>query len=260
MHFNDRIKQIFLYRHALGDLALKQLKAKYAGSVLGISWALINPLLLTAVITFVFSSFSKVAIPHFSLFVLSGIFLWMFFSCALTEASVSLLDQSIILRQFNLPKEILPLASILANFLNFLIGVLIVLPLFLCLHPKIIFFLPLILAVLIMFLLFMAGIGLLVSLLNVFLRDIGHLLGVLLMCWFWITPVFYSLEMLPLKFRWVVAANPVSSYIIDFRVLIFYGQVPSLIDFLVLFIFSVLSLLLGLLVFGRYESNLLKRI
>ena len=127
-------------------------------------------------------------------------------------------------------------------------------------RSKIIFFLPLILAVLIMFLLFMAGIGLLVSLLNVFLRDIGHLLGVLLMCWFWITPVFYSLEMLPLKFRWVVAANPVSSYIIDFRVLIFYGQVPSLIDFLVLFIFSVLSLLLGLLVFGRYESNLLKRI
>jgi len=260
MDFEKRVADIFFYRHALWDLALKQLKAKYAGSVLGVFWAIVNPMLVALAITCVFSGFSRMSVGHYSLFVLSGIFLWMFFSCALTESSSVFLSQAAILRQFNIPKEILPLSSILANFLNFMIGWVVVFPLFLFQHPKIIFFLPFILIVLFLFLFLTWGVGLALSVLNVFVRDLGHLLGVLLMCWFWITPVFYSLDMLPVKFRWIAALNPVTLYVIDFRALIFYGQIPSAFSFFLLFLLSVLTLLLGLSIFARFESNLLKRI
>lgn len=256
----ERIKKIYLYRNALWDMALKQLKAKYASSILGISWAVINPILIMSAITFVFHVIFKIEIKNFPLFVLSGIFPWMFFSAALSEVTFSILNQQNILRQFNLPREILPLSSILSNFLNFLIGWLIIYPLFFFFNPKIILMLPLLIVIFLLNLFFVCGLGLILSVLNIFFRDIGQLLGILLMFWFWITPVFYSIDMIPTKFQWVCNLNPMTSYVTYYREIVFAGNMPHISIFTGTFLWAFFSLIGGLWFFLHFESKLLKRI
>lgn len=256
----ERLKGIYLHRHNLWDMAAAQLKTKYVGSVLGISWAVINPLLIASVIAFVFFNIFKIEIKDFPLFVLSGIFPWMFFSCALSEATFSILNQQNILHQFNLPREILPMSSILSNFLNFLIGWFVIFPLFLFFNPRIILFLPLLTIVLLLTLIFTWGIGLIFSVLNVFFRDVGNLLNVLLMFWLWVTPVFYSADMVPARFQWVSTFNPLTPYIACYREVLLRGHIPSPGIFLEIFLWSFFSLLTGLTIFSHLETKILKRI
>ena len=258
--YSQRIKNIYLYRHSLWDIAVRQLKARYSSSILGIWLAIINPLLIMLAITFVFTVVFRLEIKNFPLFALSGIFPWMFFSNALFEASCSILNQQNVLRQFNLPREIIPLSSILSNFLNFLIGWCIIYPLFLFFNPKIILLLPLLIIVLLVNLLFVCGLGLALSVLNVLFRDIGHLLAVIFMFWFWITPIFYSVDMIPVKFVWICNFNPMTTYIVYFREITFNGSVPDVPINLGIFGWAILSLILGLMIFSHYEPKLLKQI
>lgn len=258
--FKERIKNIYLYRHTLWKMAISQLKIKYSNSILGISWAVINPLLIMSAITFVFTAVFKVAIKNFSLFALSGILPWMFFSNALTEATASIVSQQSILRQFNLPKEIIPLSSILSNFINFILGWLIIYPLFIFFNYKIILLLPLLIIVLLLNLLFSFGWGLAFAVLNVLYRDVSHLLGILLMFWFWITPIFYSLDMVPARFSWICNFNPLAPFIVYYREVIFYNNVPSFLIFIEIFFWTVFSLIFGWLFFSHFESKILKQI
>jgi ABC-2 type transport system permease protein len=258
--FKERIKDIYLARHTLWDMSTKQLKIKYSGSVLGIFWAVLNPLLIMVAISFVFNVVFKVGIKDFGLFVLSGILPWMFFSISLSEATFSILNQIQLLRQFNIPKELLPLSSVLANFLNFLLGLIFIFPIFIIFKPKIILLLPFLVIVLLLHLFFTMGLGLMLSVLNIFFRDIGHLLGVLLMFWFWITPIFYSIDMIPTKFRWVCIFNPMTSYVVYYREVIFRCNLPDLSIFIGSFLWAIFSLILGHLVFSRLESKILKQI
>jgi lipopolysaccharide transport system permease protein len=253
-----RIKGLYLNRHILWDMAWKQLRARYAGSVLGIWLAIVNPLLLMLAITFVFTVILRLEMKDFALFALSGIFPWMFFSSALFEATFVFLNQQNVLRQFNLPREILPLSSVLVNFLNFLIGWCIVYPIFCLFNPRILLFFPLLITILLLHFFLVCGLGLIFSVFNVFFRDLGNILGVLLMFWFWVTPVFYSVEMIPENLRWIFNINPLVPYIVYYRDIIFRASLPSLPVFLAVFFWALLSLILGFGVFWRSESKILK--
>lgn len=256
----ERVRKIHQYRHTLWNMAISQLKTKYSASILGISWAVISPLLIMLAVTFVFTAIFKIEIKNFSFFVLSGMLPWMFFSNALSEVTNSILGQKNILHQFSLPREILPLSSVLSNFINFLLGWLIIYPLFLFLNPKIIYLLPLLAVVLMLNFFFVCGLGLILSVLNVFMRDISQLLNILLMLWFWLTPVFYSPDMVPVKFRWICNLNPMTPYIVYYREVVFIGRVPDIAVFISSLLLAVFSLFLGLLIFSDFESKLLKRI
>jgi len=254
----EKVRNLYLNRRILWDMACKQLKARYAGSMLGVWLAVINPLLLMLAITFVFTVILKLEIKNFPLFALSGIFPWMFFSSALFEATFVFLNQHNVLRQFSLPREILPLSSVLVNFLNFLIGWCVVYPLFCLFNPRILFFLPLLIAVILLQFFLVCGLALIFSVANVFFRDLGNILAILLMFWFWVTPVFYSLEMIPEHLRLFFNINPLASYIVYYRDIIFRASLPGFSVILSVFFWAFLSLMAGFWVFWRYESKILK--
>lgn len=256
----ERIKNIYIFRHALWDMAIKQLKAKYAGSKLGIWWAVITPLLLAASINFVFTTIFKIEIPNYTLFVLAGIVPWFFFTNALIEATNSIIVNASILKQSLLPREFIPISSILANLLNFLIGLIFLLPLFLILNFKVIKFLLFLFPAILLHFLFILGLGVLFSLVNVLFRDLSHFLSFGFMILFWITPVFYSLEMLPSKFQWLSFFNPMTYYIILYQNILFQAVIPSAWIIFTAFLISVSSFLIGYLVFIKNEPVLLKRI
>ena len=247
-------------RHTLWDMAVSQFKAKYAGSRLGIWWAVFTPLILAISINFVFMAAFKIDIPGYTLFVLSGILPWFFFNGALIEATNSFVANAPILKQGVFPREFIPIASVLGNLLNFLIGLVFLMPLFLIYNPKTVLFLPLLFAIVALHCVFVVGLGILFSCVNVFFRDTGHFLTSVFMVWFWITPIFYSLDMLPSHFKWICLINPVTYFVVLYQRILFNAQFPDIGYLLMSFLIALFSLAIGYGLFIKKEASLLKKI
>lgn len=254
------VGSIFRARHALWSLSVAQLKSRYAGTALGFFWAIINPLLMMFAITFVFTQVFKTEKEHYAFFVLSGIIPWMFFSNVLSESAVSILNQQNIMRQFSFPVAVLPLASVNTNFLNFLLSWVVMYPIFLIFNHKIVLVAYLLPLIFLLHLGLVTGFGLALSVLNVFFRDIGQLLNVVLMFWFWVTPVFYSLEMIPAPFLWIYNINPMTPYIAFYQKVIFEGVIPGPTVFIQVFLYALASVCLGMAIFKKFEPGILKKI
>lgn len=244
----------------LKNLIKKNLKAYYVSSFLGISWAVFIPLILMFILSFVFIDVLKIEIENFPLFVLSGLIPFMFFSSSLTQTTNSIVENVHLLRQFNLPKEIIPLSLILTNFLNFLLGLLVLIPIFIFSNFRIIFSLYFLILIIFIFLIFVIGMGLFFSSLNVFFRDISHLLGILIMFLFWITPIFYKIEMVPIHYRWIININPLNLYINLFRNILLEGKIPEIKFISYSLAWAILSSFIGYSLFINSESKFLKRI
>lgn len=260
MPLKERIKGIIRYRHALMDMTVSQLKSKYAGSYLGIWWAVITPLILAVCINFVFRSVFSIKIPNYTLFVLSGIIPWLFFANTFMDSAVSFTTYSSILKQGIFPREIIPVSIVLSNLLNFLLGFVFMLPLFIMMNLRVAALLPVLAIIILLQAFFIMGLGLFFSAASVFLRDLNHLLSIGLMVWFWVTPVFYSQKMLNLPYRVILILNPMTYYVSSFRQILFGGGVPSAVNLTAVLLLSLVSFSLGYIFFLRTEPSLLKRI
>jgi len=256
----NRLKKIYDYRHTLWNMSVSQLKAKYSGSILGISWAIINPLLITLAVTFIFTQVMKTEIRCFSLFVLSVLLPWFFFASAISESATAMKQNIGMLRQFTIPKEIIPISMVTSNLLNFLFGFIVMLPFFAIFNLSIIKFLWLLPAVIFLHYIFTLGVCLLFSVANVYFQDLAQILNVGLMFLFWVTPVFYSVESIPLKWQWVILMNPVTCYVSIYRSLLYAGNSGSLFIWFLCFAFAFLSITSGFFFFYRKESDILKHI
>lgn len=258
--FNERIEKVYLYRRVLWDMAISQLKSKYAGSQLGIWWAVVTPLILTGSISLVFGLIFKINMPKYSIFVLSGIIPWLFFNNALMEVTNSFIVNRSILRQAIFPKELVPIASVLGNLLNFLLGLAFLMPIFIISSYKIILPLHYLIIITGFFFIFVSGVGLIFACLNVFFRDLAYLLAAVFTIWFWMTPVFYSVKMIPDSFKWAYFINPVTYFITAYQCILFEAKAPSLLDISLLLIISSFFFLTGYMLFINKESSLLKSI
>lgn len=255
-----RIRRLLSQRQILKNIVLKEIKAKYAGSFLGIFWALITPLLITIVVNFIFTEVMRMNIEHFPLFVLSAILPWMCFSASLFDATNSIVKNAHLLNQFVISREILPIAAVLANFVNFSFGLVVILPIFMVFKIQIMPVLLLLPFVIFLHLIFTVGIGLFLSCVNVFFRDVSNLLEVSLMFWIWMTPIFYSIDMVPLNFRWIFALNPMTSYIAMYRNILFEAKIPSIGMIFIASGMSLSALIAGYVTFTKYEGSFLKKI
>ncbi|MFH1245423.1 MAG: ABC transporter permease [Candidatus Omnitrophota bacterium] len=256
----NRLKKIYRYRRTLWDMAVLQLKAKYAGSRLGIWWAVVTPLILAACVNFIFSAAFKIDIPNYTFFVLSAMVPWIFFVSALDESLNSFITGGAVLKQTVFPRELVPISCILSNLLNFLIGLLFLLPLFVMLNFGVIKQLGGLILIITLHFFFVLGLGLLFASMNVFFRDLKHFLSIGFMAWFWITPVFYSLDMLSFPFRWIALLNPLTYYITAYRQILFAAKPLSWLTIGVSFFLAFGSFVFGYLFFLKKEAMLLKKI
>ena len=257
--YRKRLFQLYREKRFIITLSMKELRLKYSGSKLGVWWALILPLLLALSINLIFTKAFKVSIPNYTLFVLSVILPWLFFSQTVSEASNSFLKNISLLRQCIFLKEVIPLASVFGNFLNFSLGLIVIIPLFILFNPKILLLIPALILLLLFFLIFIAGLGLIFSLTNSFYRDVSCFLSLGLMIWFWITPVFYSIEMIPYPYKVICLVNPLTYFMISFRNLLYYGRM-DLRFYSIDIIISIATFSIGYAIFVWKERGLLKRI
>jgi ABC-2 type transport system permease protein len=258
--FKKRLHKIYSSRRILWDLSVRNLKTKYAGSKLGLWWAIATPLLLALSISGVFSGVFRIEMPRYTFFVLAGIVPWFFLSNALLETANSFPSSSSVLKQSFFPREFIPCSVIIAQLLNFLLGLLCLLPFFLVpLQGKAwacLFLLP----VVFVHFIFVLGLGILLSTVSVFFRDLVHFLNIFFMVLFWLTPVFYTQEMASVSFRRIIAANPVTLYTVLYQKVLCEGIPPDPSVFWTAACVSAAVFLGGYAFFLKHESELLKRI
>lgn len=248
------IKQVFL------NLTIRDFKLKYKGSMLGFFWAFVNPLVLSIALCFVFKTIIKVQIPDYSFFVISVIFSWYCFSLCFSQAPYVIVSQANILKQFSVPVYVFVLSFVSANYLNFLLGWIWVFLFFVYQGKTSFSFLPLALLFVFMQFIFTVGISALFAFANVLKKDTAKFTEIITMLWFWFTPVFYSMEMIPEKYRLLVLLNPMYYYITAMRDIVFYGKVPSLEMFLGSLGSALFFIALMFVVFKLIRNRMIKRI
>lgn len=209
---------------------LRTVRARYQQSVLGALWAVVQPVASVAIFTIIFTMFIPIdtgSIPYV-VFSYSAMVPWLFFATAITDMVESLIINMNLVSKIYFPREILPLASMLARLLDFAIayGVLFVLLLYfgLPVFTPAWIFLP---AILLIQLGLVLGIGLIGAAVNVFFRDIKHLFTLGLQLWMYATPIIYPVTTVPESIRPYYFLNPMAGIVEAYRAVLLYGQTPA---------------------------------
>ena len=273
-----RIHNIWVFRELLVSMVRKELRIKYKNSVLGFLWSLLNPALYLVIYYIVFQKILKNNMPLFAIFLLCGLLVWNFFSNALSSATTTVVNNAGIVKKVAFPREILAMASVGAALIFFFLQAC-VLILALAIFQVIpalgyIWLIPL---ALIALLFFAGALAIALSAINVYLRDTQHLLELVLLAWFWATPIVYPFQELGVRLSgkhllWLYFLNPVTVVVLTFQRALYArvsyvnaGTVQPLlpayspewfaIQLLIVVLVSAVMFVGALSLFGRLEGN-----
>ena len=230
----DFLRSVWRYGALVRRLTRRKIELRYRGSFLGFLWAVVNPLLLLAVYTFVFSTVFKArwgdageGTAEFSLYLYSGILLYSVFAECVNEAPTLMRQNTTFVKQHRFPLEILPWVSLMATLFNFAIGIA-VLSVFhfavLGPPPLSALYVPLVMAPVVLATL---GVGWLLAALGVFLRDITQVVGVMTTALLFLSPIFYPASRIPEAWREHYFLNPFARIIEMSKVVLFEGSPPA---------------------------------
>jgi lipopolysaccharide transport system permease protein len=235
-------------------LARRRLESEHRLTALGWLWPLIRQLAQLVVLVIVFSSVLDLGIPDYPLFVFAGLIVWSWFSTALSTATTALVNERHLVYSPRLPNMVIPLVAVAVPLVDLLI-VLPVLLITLAVEGRLdwaVLLLPALLAV--QFAL-TAGLSLIASAVNVYFRDVQNLVGVGLLLFFYLTPIFYGLKNVPEDYRWLLHLNPMTPLINSVRAVLLDGTLPRWQDLAIICPVALLALVAGVSVFRRLEPN-----
>ena len=265
--------ELVRYRELVRNLVVRDLKTRYKNSVLGFFWSLVNPLLMMAVFSIVFTyMMPNRSISHFPIFALCAILPWNFFSASIMGSVNSIVGNAHLIKKVYFPREVLPLSNVLSNLVNFLLALVVLIAALYAVGIGLTPWALLLPVVIFVQILFTLGLALILSTLNVFYRDVAMIMDVLLLAWFFLTPVMYPIDILPQKAtvlgidlsvqRLTYILNPMASLIASYRSIL-YGSIqggppgpPALDFFLRTALTSVAVLFIGYGVFYHFHSTL----
>jgi ABC-type polysaccharide/polyol phosphate export permease len=252
-----------LLRHwsLIGRLVARDVQARYRGSLIGAAWTVLQPLLALALFTFVFAEVLKVRLgpevgtASFPLFLFCGILPWQALQETLSRSAGTLFEHTTLVKRNLFPVEVLPLSVAAAGLVPQAVGTLILGAALVVsghgLRPVVVA-LPLLFAL--QFLL-AAGLGWALASLNVFVRDIGQILGLVLMLWVFLTPIFYPASAYPPRLAFLLALNPLALLVEAHRDILLRGVLPGVARLTVLAIFAVATFAAGHWLFRRLRPG-----
>jgi ABC-2 type transport system permease protein len=256
----QKLAELFRYRELLKNLVVNELKLRYRRSVLGFLWTMLNPLFTLLTLTLVMSTILRYPIERYWVSLFSGFLPWMFLSQSIGLALMSVVGKGPLLQKVYIPKIVIPLSAVLSTLVNFLLALVPLLGLVVIAgHPvnESLLFLP---VAIVFITLFTVGLGFLFSCLNVFFRDFTHMTEVILNLWYHLSPVWYTLEMLPERYRVYLSWNPLVYIFECFREPIFHGRIPSLATISISAAAALASFVFGLAIFLRFERHFVVRL
>jgi lipopolysaccharide transport system permease protein len=224
------LKTLGQYSDLLYTLSLFRLNVRYKQSVLGWAWAAIQPVALMTIYTFIFAHVTKVrtdGIPY-PIFVFAGLLPWIFFAGSITNSVQGLVAYPSLLTKMYFPREIIPLSYLVAGWIDFLIASVILGGLLAYYRIPLTWNLLYGIPILILLAAFAAAMSLLFSAVHVRFRDVGLAMPFVLQVWMFATPVVYSFQSVPARYRNLFALDPVAAAIENFRAAVIYGKPPDL--------------------------------
>ena len=250
------------YRFLFEQMLRRELRQKYKGSLLGVLWYFVNPLVLVGAYLLVFSVLLNLDMPDYPIFLMVGVIVWVFFSQTLISAAPSLVRNAALVRKVRFPREVIPASVAAVQLMTFAAMLALVLPVALVvrgtLDPALLLLPPLVLC------LFSLGLGfaLAVAVLHAYYRDVEPVLSAALVPWFFVTPIFLPAPRMPgIEGReWledlIQWGNPVAPYVDAVREVMYEGAVPSAGTLAYVACAGLGALVLGWLLFRRLERDL----
>lgn len=251
------LKELFYQRRLLRQMSARDFKSKYARSLMGVFWTLINPLLLLLVFTFIGVSVLKVRFggrPELevnALYILCGILPWLAFQDGIARSGTVVLENKNLVTRALFPLSVLPAYPAISSLFGQLAGLVILgvaASIILAPPGPSLVILPLIL---VLQLVFTIGLAMAVASISVYLRDVIHVLPVLLLVWMFGTPIFYRVERLPEHFQMLILLNPVAAMVGAYRRVLLEGAWPQWSGMIVIAAWAALALLAGTFIFKR---------
>jgi ABC-2 type transport system permease protein len=237
------------------NLAVRDVETRYKRSLLGLYWALINPLVIAAIYGFVFGVIfhaTSKPIPY-PVYLITGITFWNLFANGLMSATSSVSGNASLLAKLYFPRVVLPTAAILARLIDFLFSVVILLTFILIYHVPIHWTCFWLIPLLMMQMVFTFGIGYMLAALNVLYRDMNQLIALLIMVWMYFVPVMYTLKSASPMIKDVLLINPMGAIIQAERDVIFTGHLTEPIFLWTAGLWSALTFVGGLVLFKKTE-------
>lgn len=249
-------KEIWDYRTMISSLVKRDLRGRYKGSVLGFLWTFLNPLLQLIVYTFVFSVIMRAGIEDYYLFLFVALVPWTFLSTAVGGGAGCITSQQNLVNKIYFPREVLPISYVLSQLINMLLSFIVVAAVLIIsgkgINLAVWWYLPIII---LQETLLAFGLTLLVSGITVYFRDMQFLLNIVLMAWQFLSPVMYSVDMVPEQFRGIFNLNPMTPIIVAYRDVLYYKQAPALRTFVLGTIMGIVMLFIGWLSFGKLKKH-----
>jgi lipopolysaccharide transport system permease protein len=267
-----RLGELVRYRDLVWNLVVRDLKVRYKSSVLGFVWSLLNPLLMMLVFAMVFGLlFPNQSIPKFPVFLLSGLLPWNFFSTAIMGSIGSIVSNSHLVKKVYFPREVLPISTVLSNGVNFLLALVVLFAMLIFSGKGITVWIVWLPAIILVQVILTLGLAFILTTINVFYRDVTVIMEVVMQAWFFLTPVFYPIEILPETStllglalpvrRLLYIFNPMASIIASYRSVL-YGSTtgappgpPGFDFFSRTAVTAVLILVVGYLFFSRFAHT-----
>jgi lipopolysaccharide transport system permease protein len=255
-------KSLWLYRGFIIGSVKREFQSKYRNSLLGATWTIINPLAMILIYTVIFSQVMRARLPGvdntfaYSIYLCAGVLTWGLFADITSRAQNMFLENANLLKKLSFPRLCLPVTLVINALLNFSI-VFVLFTIFLILtgnFPGIVFIslLPLF-AIQVMF---SIGLGISLGILNVFFRDIGQFFGIFIQFWFWLTPIVYSVDILPKSVRPFLMLNPMSSLISAYQRVLVLKQWPEWGSLWLTAISAIFFCIIGLRLFRKHSGEM----
>lgn len=249
-------KELFQYRELLKTNVHKEIRGKYKGSILGVLWSFLNPLLMVAVYAIVFPYLMRMeGMKNYLVYLITGIIPWVFFTSVVTSGCNCVWINGGIIKKVYFPREILPISVVIAGLINFLISCVIILifaifggvgvGVSLAWLPVIAFIQSI----------FSLGMLFILCAINVYIRDVEYIVQFIMNLVFYATPIIYLPTMLPEKFSWILYLNPMAQIIDAYRSIFYYKTSPDMISLVVMTIVSIVMLIIGYAVFKKLEKG-----
>lgn len=252
----QRLKELYQYREMVFSLVRRDLRGRYKASLLGFLWTFINPLCQILVYSFVFSMIMRTGIEQFYVYLISGMIPWIFFSSAVSGGTMCIKNQSEMVKKIYFPREVLPISFVTSAFINMLFCFIMI---FLVVgvsgrgfNVVALLFLPLVMIVEYVMAL---GFTMIVSGLTVYFRDMEHIVSVIMMAWIYLTPIMYTVEMVPEKLRGVYLINPMTPVVQAYQQILYYKQIPEMGTLGLAALFALIILVIGVIAFRKLERN-----
>ena len=246
---------LWRFRGLLRNMVVRNIRVKYQSSLLGFAWTLLNPLLILTILLVVFTRVVRIPIENYWAFLVSGFFVWNNVNQILNYGTLVIEEHGPLVRNYSFPGEIPVIAGVTSRTVEFALELVIVSVLLAIFHQHgvtlSLVMIPLLIVVQMMLIL---GLTLLVATLSVFYEDVRHLLPIGLTALFYVSPVFYSIDLVPEEVRRVFLLNPFAQLLVSYQTVLYEGAIPSPGDLSVLALSATAWLVVGLVVFRRYRG------